>query len=358
MSAKREQTHSAIQVHSVMVLAGTEAFTRRELLQRIRQAVLEDQKSEMGYVRLDPSVSVAAVLDECRTMGMFAANKLVVVEPADNLFKARSEEEDDGEESEEAETGADSQRRGASTPRELIYRYAEAPAQGTVLVLVCDNWLKTTRLHKLLDAQGAVHWCVPPREDQIPHWISSRAEKFYAKKIEPVAAIRLAELVGADLARLDGELAKLALYAMDQNLISEKMVMQMVGFQHEQQVWDLIDALSEGNLRDALTRHHELWQMDTKIGYTLVGAIFYWLGQVMRAREMIDRRMGDGQIIKDLRLWPQQRATRTLQLARRWGVAGAKRAAEALLTADMAAKTSLGEPQRNIEMFIVKICGS
>jgi len=357
MAAKREQSSSTIQVHPVMVLAGAEAFIRWELLERIRKTVLGSEQSDMGYVRMDPAVTVAAVLDECRTMGMFAANKLVVVEPADQLFKSRSGE-DGGDESEEIESGGDSPQRVAATPRDMIYRYAEEPAAGAVLVLVCDNWLKNTRLHKLLDAQGAVHWCVPPREDQVPHWLSTRAEKFYSKKIEPAAAIRLAELVGADLARLDGELAKLALYAMNQNVISEKMVMQMVGFQHEQQVWDLIDALSAGNVREALARNHELWQMESRIGYTLVGAIFYWLGQVMRAREMIDRRLGDGQIIKELRLWPQQRATRTLQLARRWGIAGAKRAAEALLAADMAAKTSLGEPQRNIEMFIVKICGS
>jgi DNA polymerase III subunit delta len=346
-----------MQIHPMMVLAGTEAFVRRELLERIRSAVLEENKSDMGYVRLDPSVTAAAVLDECRTMGMFAAKKLVVVEPADNLFKARADE-DDGDESEPDQSGADAQRRGAATPRELIQRYAEAPAENTVLVLVCDNWLKTTRLHKLLDAQGAVHWCLPLRDDLLGHWLGARAEKEYKKKLEPAAAMRLAELVGADLARLDGELAKLALFAMDQNLINKNMVEQMVGFQHEQQVWDLIDALSAGNVRDALARHHELWQMDAKIGYTLVGAIFYWLGQVMRARELIDRRLGDGQIIKDLRLWPQPRALRTLHLARQWGVAGCRRAAEALLAADLAAKTSLGEPKRNIERFIVQICSA
>jgi|GEM_PF-2022253 len=354
MAAK--QIESKIHIHPVMVLAGTESFLRREWLGRIRQMALDSASMDAGYIRLEPNVSATALLDECRTFGMFSSRKLVVLEPADMLFKARGgnnpESSNDADE-DEAEAPATS---GGTAPRDLILRYAEAPSDNTTLVLICDNWLKTTRLHKFLDKQGAVIFCQAMKEEEVPRWLTQHARADFDKTIDPQAAIRLAELVGTDLAQLESELAKLALYADKQPVITTAMVDELVGFQHEQVVWSLIDALAAGNAKDALSRHTELWQMDTRIGFTLVGAIFFWLSQVLKAREMLDRRLSDNQIIKELRLWPPPRASAVMNSARRWGVDGSRRVSAALLEADMAAKTSLGDPQRNMERFIVRAC--
>lgn len=352
------QTESNIQIHPVMVLAGTEAFLRREWLGRIRRAALDSASMDAGYIRMEPNVSVTALLDECRTFGMFSSRKLVVLEPADMLLKARGgnnpELTDDADE-DSTDTPASSD---GTSARDLILRYAEAPSDNTTLVLICDNWLKTTRLHKFLDKQGAVIACQAMKEDDIPRWLTQRARTELNKTIDPQAALRLAELVGTDLGRLESELAKLALYSDKQPVITTQMVDELVGFQHEQVVWSLIDALAAGNATDALSRHTELWQMDTRIGFSLVGAIFFWLSQVLKAREMLDRRLSDNQIIKELKLWPAPRASAVMNSARRWGIEGCHRISAALLAADMAAKTSLGDPQRNMERFIVQVCSN
>jgi DNA polymerase III delta subunit len=356
MAAK--QTEAKINIHPVMVLAGTEAFLRRQWLGRIRQAALESASMDAGYIRLEPNVSIAALLDECRTFGMFSSRKLVVLEPADALLKGRGGSNSESiadENDDESDLPGTS---GGTSPRDLVLRYAEAPSDNTTLVLVCDNWLKTTRLHKFLDKQGAVIFCQAMKEEDVPRWLTQHARADFDKTLEPQAAIRLAELVGTDLARLESELAKLALYADRQSVITTAMVDELVGFQHEQVVWSLIDALAAGNAREALTRHTELWQMDARVGFTLVGAIFFWLGQVLRAREMLDRRLSDAQITRELKLWPPPRANAVMNSARRWGVDGCRRISAALLAADMAAKTSLGDSQRNMERFIVQACAN
>ena len=349
-------TEAKIQIHPVMVLAGSEAFLRRQWLGRIRRAALDESSMDAGYIRMETNVSVTALLDECRTFGMFSSRKLVVLEPADILLKGRggnaSESQNDSED-DQAEESAGS---GAASARDLILRYAQAPSDSTTLVLICDNWLKTTRLHKFLDKQGAVIICQPMKEEEVPRWLTQHARTEFAKTIDAQAAMRLADLVGTDLGRLESELAKLALFADKQSAITTTMVDELVGFQHEQVVWSFIDALAAGNAREALTRHTELWQMDARIGFTLVGAIFFWLSQVLRAREMLDRRLSDNQIIKELKLWPPPRANAVMNSARRWGIEGCRRVSAALLAADMAAKTSLGDPQRNMERFIVQAC--
>ncbi len=332
---------TSIKIRPVMVIDGPEAFTRRSLIESIQETYLGE--SRYGVVRVEPGGAVAGLLDECRTTSMFEAKKLVVVDPADWLFKSGSGEDGGGE------TG------GGSGGRELILAYAQNPHPATVLVLLCDSWLKTTRLHKFLEADGAILAAPSPRPGDIGPWLVRRAWEYYKKKIDGAAVGRLADLVGPDYARLDSELSKLALYAVDKPSITATMVDEMVGFQHEQKVWDFIDALAESDAPGALARHAELLQMDARAAFTIVGAVYHWLGRVAAARELLDRRLPDAQIIRELKLFPPSRASQTLNLARRWGLPGAQRAMGELLAVDVAAKTSLGDPQRTMETFIVRL---
>jgi len=333
-------------VFPVMVLAGEEAFLRERALDEIKQAVLGEEDPGMALVRLDGATPAAVVLDEARTPSMFAPRKLVIVDPADALFKAAEEE------------APARGRRPTLTNREILENYIEAPSDSAVLVLVCNSWLKTTRLHKILDKQGAIRWCLSIKEEAVPAWLTKRARDAHGKALEPTAAARLAELIGPDLMRLDNELAKLALYEPESPAINVKAVEALVGFQHEQEIWELINALSARDAATALRKVDELWQLDPKIEYSAVGAIFSWLNQVLRAREMLDQNMGAGQIIAALRLWPQDRATKIVTLARNWGLSGAARWSQELLRVDVANKTSVGDTRGNIEKFIVALCAT
>src|SRR5690606_3912243 len=131
--------------------------------------------------------------------------------------------------------------------------------------LTFSSWPKNTRLHKMLDKAGAVRWCETIREQQAPAWISRRAKEGYGKTMDAAAAARLAELIGPDLQRLDNELAKLSLYDPESPAITLKTVDALVGFQHEQQIWDMINALAERDATAALKKIDELWALDPKI---------------------------------------------------------------------------------------------
>ena len=198
--------------------------------------------------------------------------------------------------------------------------------------------------------------CDPVKEQQVPPWITRQAREVYNKTIDGPAATRLAELIGPDLQRLDNELAKLSLYEPASPAITQKAVDALVGFQHEQQIWDMINALAARDAPTALKKVDELWSLDPKIEYSATGAVFSWLNQVLKARELVDRRMPDALIGKELRLWPPERAQKVLTLARSWGLQGAARWSSEMLQMDIANKTSLGDPRRNLEKFIVQLC--
>ncbi len=328
----------------VMVLAGEELYLRTQQIGEIQREVFGGEDPGMGLVRLDAGAlggeAMAVVLDEVRTPSMFAPKKLVIVDPADPLFKKAEADIPDGR----------------LTNREMLENYVESPTEGATLLLVFSSWLKTTRLHKALDKVGAVRWCMCIKEGEVPAWIVRRAQEGYGKRIEPAATELLADLIGPDLQRLDNELAKLSLYEPTAPSITAKAVDALVGFQHEQQIWDMINALASRDAPAALKKVDELWSLDPKIEYTATGAVFSWVHQVLKARELADRRMPDAVIGRELKLWPPERAQKVLTLARNWGLDGAARWSEAMLKMDVANKSSLGEPRRNLEKFIVELC--
>lgn len=326
-------------ISPVMVLAGPDVFQRNTQLAQIKLATLGEGDPGMALVRFAENVPVADVLDEARMPSMFAPKKLVVVDPADALLKG----------------GGDETKRGSLSNREVLENYLESPSDSAVLVLCCNSWLKSTRLHKALDKVCAVRWCEPIKEGQVVGWLVSRA-KDYGKTIEPAAAERLRDLIGPDLQRLDNELAKLSFFEPANPAITSRAVDALVGFQHEQQIWDMINALAARDAAAALRKIEELWQIDPKIEYTATGAVFVWLAQVLKARELVDQRMPDGAIIREAKLWPPERAQKVLSLARDWGLPGAARWSRALLDVDLANKTSVGEPRSNLEKFIVELC--
>jgi DNA polymerase III delta subunit len=341
----------------ILVIAGEELFLRNLHLKELRDSFFRGEDPGMGLVRLDAGPggglggeAMAAILDEVRTPSMFSPRKMVVVDPADALFK-KAEIDDPNR----------------LSNRELLENYLEkvtaSPAggvggggEGTTLVLVVESWLKTTRLHKAIDKMGGIRWAEPIKEYQVAAWITKHARERYGKSIDTQAAGRLAELIGPDLQRLDNELAKLSLYQPDAPAISMDAVNALVGFQHEQQIWDMINALASRDAETALRKIDELWALDSKIEYTATGAVFSWLHQVLKARELVERRMPDALIGKELKLWPPDRAQKVLSLARTWGLDGAVRWSDAMLKMDMANKSSLGEPRRNLEKFVVEMC--
>jgi len=360
-SPKKTEKSPAGTLPAVIVVAGEETFLREQFLAEIRATVFGDQDPGMGYIRLDGAAlmsgdggGVATILDEVRTASMFAPKKLVVVDPADPLFKKRAA---GGGEDEDAESEAATP--GTADNREILERFvAETTAGGggveATLVLVATSWLKTTRLHKAIEKAGGFRLAEAIKPHLAPNWVARRAPEAHEKQIEPAAASRLVELVGPELQRLDNELAKLALFETG-DTITLAAVNTLVGFQHEQQIWEMINALAGRDAATALKKIDEIWAIDSKIGYTAAGAVYFWLGQVLKARELADSRLPDAVIGQKLKLWPPDRAQKVLALARTWGLHGAARWSRAILEMDLANKSSLGEPRRNLEKFVVEL---
>lgn len=213
----------------VCVVFGEETFLRRQVLVRLRGAVLAGGDADFSLAVFEGrSATVADVFEELSTVAMFGGGtRLVVVEDADEFItRYRSDLED----------------------------YVARPRPTGVLVLEAKSFPSNTRLYKQVAANGLVVECGAPSDARLSKWLATWARQAHRVELAPGAADMLVDLVGPELGLLDQELAKLALTAGPDGKVTAESVRELVGTWRTKTTWDMLDAALAGDVRGAMTQ--------------------------------------------------------------------------------------------------------
>ena len=305
----------------IHALVGNDLFLQLEKLAELQRAA----GSQAQRIDVDgESAQLGEVLDELRSFAMFSASKFVVVRNADDLIKRY---------------------------REQVEEYVQKPSAGSVLVLRLSSLPSNQRIYKYIVANGQVHDCEAPKD--VRGWIINRAKTAHKLTMKPDAAAMLLDLVGADLGRLDNELAKLALQT--DGVADAKTVSAAVSFQREQEMWDMTNEVAAGNIGEALRRWRHLCQLDSSAEFRAVTWLGLWLEKVRRALQLRREGKNDFVIAKELKIWPMDQQRPFFQTASSIGEAGAGRLIELLTDIDYRSKNGLGDMKENVERFLLSV---
>jgi DNA polymerase-3 subunit delta len=307
---------------AVYALVGDDSFLQTEAL----RAIVELAGSDVQRIDLDGErAELAEVLDELRSFAMFGGSKLAVVRNADPFV---------------------------TRYRAQLENYVESPSQGSVLVLRLLTLPSNTRISKLIAKNGEVIKCEPPKD--VARWIIDRGKKEHGITVLPDAAAALSELIGADLGRLDNELAKLALQ-YDSGKIDAKAVAASVSFQREQEMWDMTGELAAGRTEAALRRWRQLIQLDSSAEFRAVTWLGMWLEDVGRAL----RSKQQGRMNEFMRSagWKYKgdRLNAFLRNAESLGMSGYRRALRRLAQTDHRIKSGIGDAASSVEDFLLSL---
>lgn len=225
----------------VCVLFGGESFLQRLALQQIRRKLHSGQEgddSESFYSEFDGALAEwRDVDDELSTVSLFGGQqqRLAVVADADPFIKAY---------------------------RPQLEAYVQKPSRVGVLVLQCNQWVKTTLLAKAVEKQGLAVHCGPPEIARgksksvdlrrIQSWLIDRGKQPHKIKLDRQAAELLIDLRGLHFGLLDQELAKLALYDTEGGKVTAELVQDVVGGWKSKSIWDLIDLAADGDAAEAI----------------------------------------------------------------------------------------------------------
>ncbi|MBX3359654.1 MAG: DNA polymerase III subunit delta [Phycisphaeraceae bacterium] len=347
----------------VAILHGPERFLQELYTDQLREALIKVHGAgdAVQVVRFDGGAlgaasggtgGVADILDECRSYGLMASYKLVVVDNADDLVKSTDDEE--GAEAPKAVKGG----RGArvKTAREILESYTEEPSDSATLVLRADTW-RPGRLDKAvaaLGARGAVMKCEPPSEADAARWARARCSARHGGTLTEAGAAQLVQLVGPELGRIDSELGKLAL-ANPGEPIGPELVKEFVGMSREEKFFAIQASLLSGDAREALTHLRELVDVSRQDPVPL-GWAFTDLARKVHG---LSRGMAQGEspqsLMRTLKIWGRpDEVDRLVRASKRLSPDRAAGLLQAAINTDVALKSSLGDPVRNLETLALR----
>ncbi|HYE01858.1 MAG TPA: DNA polymerase III subunit delta [Phycisphaerales bacterium] len=328
----------------VVIVHGPDRFLQGIWVQKLREA-LEQAHGAVETFRFDAGapggLSVAEVLDECRSLGLLQQHKLVIVDNADALLKAEDE----------ADPGPARGPKRKSN-RQLVEAYAAEPSPSACLVFRADRWHKGN-LDKAVEKVGAVIRCDPLAPEQAVAWAGKRIGARHGASIEPGAAAALVDSVGTDLGRLDSELAKLAVAAGPGNPVTPAHVRELVGRSRQEEFWLIQETLLAGDAEAALTHLRELIDVSRHDPVPLAWAF----AELARKLHAMSRGLADGvpamTIARAARAWGAV-ADLLARAGARVDPAAAAGLLEAAVRTNREMKSGVGDPVVHLETLAVR----
>ncbi len=205
------------QVAPAYLLLGREDYDRRRCREALLDAVLGPEGRESGLTRYDLSgTSLAEVIDDARSLSLFAAARVIVAESAEAALPHGRTSED------ATEDGA-----GAHGSADALAAYMRDPSPGVTLVFEATRFDFEGEDKKKLDRIRKFYSVIPEVMELRRYSAQeARAEaQALARRasvtLDPSALELLVEALAADMARISMEIEKLALLDMLDTLTRE-----------------------------------------------------------------------------------------------------------------------------------------
>lgn len=261
----------------IYVIAGKEESLVNAQCQELLDELLEPQEKTTGLFEAAPaSVLAYEVLDELRTVPFLTKRRVVLIKGADDFV---------------------------SENRQLLERYFDNPCPTGTLVLTVSSWDTRTKLAKKLVKVGKLINVTQPKPWQLPGRLMKYAGDAHDKNLTKNAAELLIELSGDNLPQLYSELDKLALFADAEKVIDVGHIESLIGHNRIFGAFGVIDAITAGNVAEAVERLRRMFAEDRTAEYTVVGAFAFHFRRMYKAKVLLEKGVRDGEVANRLRIW-------------------------------------------------------
>lgn len=310
----------------IVLFAGPEVFLRALYTGELREKLVSVHGEVDSFVFDGETAAAADVLDECRSFGLIARHKMVILDNASDLIK--------------------------EDVRPLFENYAKSPSECTTLVLRGDSW-RSGKLDALIEAVGVIKACDPLSPAKAVSWVIHRSTKRLSVEIESEAAELLVEKVGVDLARLDTELRKLEAAAGPGGRITAALVAEFVGASREEEAWKIQQTLLTGSPEAGLAHLRYLLDVSKEPSIKIAWAVTDLARKLHAASRARRSNQRPDAVASKLKLWADSR-TAIFGAAERIEPCDALRLLEACVEAGVREKTGLGDIDRSLERLVIE----
>lgn len=320
------------QVGRLYFFHGEETFLLHYYLEQLRKLLLDELTESFNFHKLtSETFDLQSFADSVENLPMMAEHTLVWVDEIDFFKFAESDRE------------------------KLIEVFSDIPDYCTVVFsFITTPWKPDKRLKKLWDAVQQygtiVEFARQEPRDLIP-WIT-RHFAARKKQISTDLCTYLIDITGGTMTALAGEIDKIAAYSgadtirkSDIDAVTEP-VLDAVVFQ-------MTELLSQSEYGPALVKLRTLLKMQQE-PLAILGAIGGHFRRLATARTLMDNGKGAGELMRLCAIGDYP-ARKTMSAAGRFSARFYARAAELVMETDYQTKTSFDDPDRLLELLILRL---
>jgi DNA polymerase-3 subunit delta len=280
MSAQIKGHNKSGKDNAVHIITGKDKFLVNSALDSLVDELLAEEHRQLALFQPTAQTSAADIFDELRTRPFLAPYKVVLIKDADEFI---------------------------TNNRELLESYFDNPSPCGILILVTTTFRSKTRLARKLPSIGVLHKINEPKPYQLASFVTGYIKKKHGKTISSSAAKLLVETVGHEPGRLAAEADKLTLYSAGKKSITEADINALVGDLRSFGAFEVIDAMTAGNIPSAMTRMRNMFAADKGNEFRVIGAFAYQFRKMFQAKTMLDNGVDRTRVAKAVNIWPQNR---------------------------------------------------
>ncbi len=225
---------------------GPESFNRDRVRKALIERVLAPEERESGFTRHDlDDLPLAAALDDARSLSLFASNRIVWLDRAEEVMprgKAAVTDED-GE---------------GSGDEEALKAYLKSPTPGVVVVLDCSRYDFEGEDKARLDRVQKFYSFVPAQVEF--RAFAPEASRALAQSLAKQAGLQLPltelalllEATGGDALRIAMEIEKLRLYVGTDRKVTAEDLLGLVPDAQAANIFALVAAMGRGDRKRAV----------------------------------------------------------------------------------------------------------
>lgn len=320
------------QMDRLYIFHGEEVFLLQYYFGKIKKLLTDDLTESFNFHKMNQeNFDLQSFVDSVEAFPMMAENTLVHVDEVD-LFKLP-----EGDRNKIGEVLSD-----IPDWCTVIFTYETVA------------WKPDKRLKKLwgaIDENALVVEFAKQGQRELISWVS-RHFAARGKRISNDLCAYLIDITGGTMTALAGEISKICAYSgadeikkSDIDAVTEP-VLDAVVFQ-------MTDMLGEGRYGDALMKLQTLLKMQQE-PLSILGAIGGHFRRISAARTLLDNGRNASELAKlcGINDYP---ARKSMDAARRFRPEFCRKAAQLVIETDYAIKTSLDEPERLLELLILRL---
>lgn len=315
------------------VFCGVDEALMKESIKRITDNIIDKSFRDLNYVQFDGlTVDMEAVVNTCETVSFFGDKKVIVVYRANFLG--------DGEDREN------------SKRFERLMKYLENPAQHSILIIYYvfqDDREKPSSKIKKLEKKT----CTVKFDKLKGAYLERKVKTLFDERRKDIGRVELklfCDGLENNMNIIENEVEKLCSYTFGRD-ISKNDVLKMLPPKTDNDIFDLVDSISQKKVEKALDILNELLYKGEKIPYILymVERQFSILLQIKIGTE---QGKDKDRLAKELKLNPYI-CEKMIAQCRKFTLSGLKNILSVCLNAEESIKSTSSDNKTELELLIL-----